>query len=130
MLAGRAESPARTEDALGWEIFGNRAIRQGNWKLRWQIRPFGKGDWELFDLAADPAERKDLAAEQPEKLKQMVALWDDYARANDVILPSRAPFETLEKRCRSASRSQPGLPAAHPKRQFVPPADMIAAPKK
>ena len=55
-----------------WEIFGNRAVRQGDWKLRWQWKPFGKGDWELFNLAADPAERKDLAAEHPDKVKALL----------------------------------------------------------
>jgi arylsulfatase len=130
VLAGKAESARPPEDALGWEIFGNRAIRQGDWKVRWQIRPFGKGEWELFNVTADPAERKDLAAEQPEKLKQMVALWDEYARANDVILPSRGPFETMEKQMPQRVPDDPGFPPLITKRQFVPPADMMAAPKK
>ena len=59
MLAGQAESPRTSQDVLAWEVFGNRAVRQGNWKLRWEWRPFGRGDWELFDLAADLAERNE-----------------------------------------------------------------------
>ena len=27
---------------------------RANWKLRWQFKPYGKADWELFNLAADP----------------------------------------------------------------------------
>lgn len=61
MLAGEADSPRTEKDYIAWEIFGNRALRQGDWKLRWQYKPFGKGDWELFNLASDPAERVDLA---------------------------------------------------------------------
>ena len=56
------------EDYLAWELFGNRAVRQGNWKLRWQWKPYGTGDWELFDLISDPGERQDLASKQPEKV--------------------------------------------------------------
>jgi arylsulfatase len=129
VLAGRAESPRTDQDVLAWEVFGNRAVRQGNWKLRWQIRPFGTGEWELFDLAADPVELKDLAAERPDKVKEMVALWDDYARQNNVILPNRTIFENLEKALPQRVPVQAGYPPANLKRQFVPPADMLAEPK-
>jgi arylsulfatase len=130
VLAGRAESPRTDQDVLAWEVFGNRAVRQGNWKLRWQIRPFGTGEWELFDLAADPVELKDLAAERPDKVKEMVALWDDYARQNNVILPNRTVFEGLEKALPQRVPVQAGYPPANLKRQFVPPPDMLADPKR
>jgi arylsulfatase A-like enzyme len=129
VLAGQAESPRSADDVLAWEIFGNRAVRQGDWKLRWQIKPFGKSDWELFDLAADPAERNDLAAERPEKVKEMIALWDDYVRTNHVVLPSRGPFETMEKQLPERVPDDPGFPPLTGKKQFVPPADMLADPK-
>jgi arylsulfatase A-like enzyme len=48
VLAGKAESPRTEKDYLAWQLFGNRAVRQGSWKLRWQSKPMGKGDWELF----------------------------------------------------------------------------------
>jgi arylsulfatase len=96
VLAGQAESPRTEQDSIAWELFGNRAVRQGDWKLRWEYKPFGKGDWELFNLAADPSERKDLAAERPDKVQALVAVWDAYVRANNVVLPSRSVFETLE----------------------------------
>jgi arylsulfatase len=129
VLAGRAESPRTDQDVLAWEVFGNRAVRQGNWKLRWQIRPFGTGEWELFDLAADSVELKDLAAERPDKVKEMVALWDDYARQNNVVLPNRTVFESLEKDLPQRVPVQAGYPPANLKRQFVPPPDMLADPK-
>ncbi|MFN7986595.1 MAG: arylsulfatase [Thermoanaerobaculia bacterium] len=130
VLEGRAESPRTDQDFLAWEVFGNRAVRQGSWKLRWQIRPFGTGDWELFDLAADPGELKDLAAEHPDKVKEMVALWDDFARRNNVVLPNRTIFESLEKALPQRVPVQPGYPPANLKRQYVPPADMLADPKQ
>jgi arylsulfatase len=129
VLAGRAESPRTEQDVLAWEIFGNHAVHQGDWKLRWQHKPFGKGDWELFNLAADPAERKDLAAEQPDKVRALVALWDAYARANNVILPSRSMFETLEDQLPKRVPDNPGYPPLVTKKQFVPPADRMAEPK-
>jgi arylsulfatase len=130
MLAGETESPRTDQDVLAWELFGNRAIRQGNWKLRWEFKPLGRGDWELFDLAADPGELKDLAAERPDKLKEMVALWDDYARRNNVVLPNRSPYETLADQLPPRVPVQTGYPPLNLKQQFVPPKDMLADPKK
>jgi arylsulfatase len=129
VLAGQAESPRTEQDYLAWEVFGNRALRQGDWKLRWEYKPFGKGDWELFNLAVDPAERKDLAAERPDKVKALVGLWDSYVRTNNVILPSRSVFETLEDQLPKRVPDDPGYPPLLYKRQFVPPADMLADPK-
>ncbi|MCC7041128.1 MAG: arylsulfatase [Burkholderiales bacterium] len=129
VLAGKAESPRTAQDYMAWEIFGNRAVRQGSWKLRWQYKPLGKEDWELFDLAADPTERHDLAAKQPDKLKAMVALWDDYVRRNNVILPSRSPFETLDDTLPARVPDDAGFPPLVTKRQFVPPKDMLAEPR-
>jgi arylsulfatase A-like enzyme len=129
VLAGQAESPRTEQDYIGWEIFGNRAVRQGDWKLRWQYKPFGKGDWELFNLAADPAERNDLAAERPDKVKALLALWDDYVRKNNVILPSRSMFETLDDQLPKRVPDDPGYPPLIYKKQFIPPRDMMADPK-
>jgi arylsulfatase len=129
MLTGQVESPRTTKDYLGWEIFGNRAVRQGDWKLRWQYKPFGKGNWELYNLATDPAERIDLAAERADKLKEMLGLWNDYVQANNVILPSRSTFETLEDKLPQRVPDDPGYPPLIYKRQFVPPKDMVADPK-
>jgi arylsulfatase A-like enzyme len=129
VLAGQAESPRTEQDYIGWEIFGNRAVRQGDWKLRWQYKPLGKGDWELFNLAADPAERNDLAAERPDKVKALLALWDDYVRKNNVILPSRSMFETLDDQLPKRVPDDPGYPPLIYKKQFIPPKDMMADPK-
>jgi arylsulfatase len=129
MLAGKVDSVRTEQDALAWEVFGNRAVRQGDWKLRWQIKPYGKSEWELFNVAKDPAERKDLAAQNPDKVKALVALWDDYVKANNVILPNRGPFETLEDQLPMRVPVEAGFPPLIYKRQFVPPKDMLADPK-
>ena len=129
VLAGQADSPRTAQDSLAWELFGNRAVRQGDWKLRWEFKPYGKGAWELFNLAADPSERKDLAAERPDKVQALVAIWDSYVRANNVVLPSRSVFETLENQLPWRTPDDPGYPPLVNRKQFVPPANMLAKPK-
>ncbi|MDQ3685701.1 MAG: arylsulfatase [Acidobacteriota bacterium] len=65
-----------------WEHEGNRAVREGKWKLvAKENQP-----WELYDLAADRTEINNLAAQHPEKVKELSAKWDTWAaRAN--VLP-------------------------------------------
>lgn len=129
VLAGRAESPRTHRDYLAWELFGNRAVRQGEWKLRWQVKPMGAGTWELFYLATDPAERHNLAAREPDRVRELAALWDTYVAANGVVLPSRSVFETMEDQLPPRVPDDPGYPPLVNKRQFVPPQDMLADPK-
>ena len=125
MLAGAAESPRTDQDYMAWEIFGNRAVRQGDWKLRWQWKPWGKGDWELFNVVTDPAERKDVSADHPDQAKALLARWDEYVKANNVILPSRSVFESSEDKMPQRFPDDAGYPPLIYKRQFVPPAALI-----
>jgi arylsulfatase A-like enzyme len=130
ILNGQAASPRTENDYIAWEVFGNRAVRQGNWKIRWEIKPIGKSDWELFNLAQDPAERNDLAAQNPDRLKEMLIIWDKYVQENNVILPDRTLFETLEDQLPTRVPVQDGYPPVNYIRQFIPPADMMAEPKE
>jgi arylsulfatase len=130
LLAGEEPALRTAQDYLAWEVFGNRALRQGDWKLRWQFKPFGKGDWELFNLANDPSERNDLASQHPDRLRSLTALWDEYVKANDVILPSRSPYEGLEEKMPERFPVQPGYPPLIYKKQFVPPAELSAEPAR
>lgn len=130
VLSGEKESPRTQLDYLAWELFGNRALRQGDWKIRWLFKPLGKSDWELFNLADDPAERTDLAAGNPDKVKEMLLLWDDYVKTNNVIIPSRSPFEGLSDQLPARFPVDAGYPPLINKRQYTPPQDMMVEPKK
>ena len=64
------EKQGRPHDTLYWRRGGgNRAIRDGDWKL---LR-YKAGAPMLFNLAEDPAERTDLAEAQPERVKLLQA---------------------------------------------------------
>ncbi len=74
------------DDPFGWELYGRRAVRQGDWKLVWdQAPPEEERRWQLFDLADDPFEQSDLSAARPEKLAEMVGVWRRYEAENGVI---------------------------------------------
>jgi len=130
MLSGETDEVRTDKEYLAWELFGNRAVRQGDWKLRWQWKPYGKGMWELFNLNSDLAERHDLASKRPEKVTAMRKLWDDYVATNNVILPSRSVYEGLEKDMSKRFPVDAGYPPLIYQKQFVPPADMMKEPTK
>ncbi len=72
---------------FGVELFGHRAIRQGDWKIVWDARaPDGQRGWALFNLATDPAEQNDLSAAEPERFAALQKLWHQYERNNGVIM--------------------------------------------
>ncbi len=113
VLAGQAESPRTAQDYLAWELFGNQALRQGPWKLRREYKPMGNGDWQLFDLAADPGERKDLATAAPRQAEG-AARAVGRLRAHE----QRRAAEPLGVRdagrpTAAARAGRPGLPAAY-----------------
>jgi len=69
------------ERRLFWEHAGNRAVRDGRWKL---VATNGR-PWELYDLQADRTETRDLAAQHSEIVARLSRLYDDWARASDVL---------------------------------------------
>lgn len=97
MLRGQGASPRTANDWLAFELFGQRAVRQGPWKALWLHPPLGTGDWQLFNLAEDIGEQKDLASANPDVLARLLELWDEYVEEDNVVLPDRHPFEQMEK---------------------------------
>lgn len=82
-LRGATDRVYAPDEAVGTELFGSRAVRQGDWK----ITDTGTGRWQLFNIADDPGETRDLAGTQPGRLAELTAQWDRYARDVGVILP-------------------------------------------
>ena len=87
LFEGRSSQVHDENFSVGWELFNWRALRQDNWKLLKLEPPFGNGRWQLYDLETDPYETKDLSAERPKKLSNMIGQWQQYVAENGVILP-------------------------------------------
>lgn len=88
-VKGEAPSVHGDDLTMGWELFGRRALRRGRSKIVWLFEPYGRGRWELFDLARDPAESRDLAEVEPERLAELIRLFEEYSARNGVVLPAR-----------------------------------------
>jgi arylsulfatase len=93
-LSGDSEAVHRADTGTGWELFGRRAIRQGDWKAVYLRAPYGPGTWQLYDLSGDPGEIDDLAASRPDKLAELLALWHRYVEETGIIFDPVSVFES------------------------------------
>jgi arylsulfatase A-like enzyme len=89
----------RPHEALYWRLGENMAIRKGDWKLvKTNERPLQDVDptifsdlsgAELYNLANDIGEKKNLAAAHPEKAKELAADWQRWNK--ELARPLWAP---------------------------------------
>ena len=87
-LNGKAKQVYSPNDAYGFELFGSRALRQGDWK----VTDIGDGQWKLFNIAADPGETRDLAAQEPAVFQRLQQAWERYAAEVGVVLPNQQEY--------------------------------------
>ncbi|MGI9644808.1 MAG: arylsulfatase [Ilumatobacteraceae bacterium] len=84
-----ADAPNRKQRQY-YEMFGNRAIWSEGWKavtmhanrMPWHLNkmlPFDEDEWELYHVAEDFSEHTNLAAEHPEKLAELIEMFDEEA---------------------------------------------------
>lgn len=91
-LSGKSDRVYPENKPVGAELFGGKALRQGDWKLIDR----GDGQWRLFNLANDPGETNNLASANPERVTALRRAWDDYALQVNVILPD-PPLAILKR---------------------------------
>jgi arylsulfatase A-like enzyme len=88
MIEGRADRSRPRGVMVAGELFGQRSVFDG----RWKALDTGDGQWHLFDIEADPSERHDRAADQPDRLLRMTAFWAAWAQEVRLILPENPPY--------------------------------------
>ena len=103
-LPGTSLAPAFTRDGavrhefIYFHHLNNRAIRVGDWKL---VAKGQDGPWELYDLKTDRCEAKDRAADYPDRVHKLSALWqkcEDGFRAQAGPPPEKKPQKrTIDK---------------------------------
>ncbi len=67
--------PLNRSQPIFWEHEGNRAIREGDWKLV-KKHP---GKWELYNISVDRVERHDLALQHADRVATMSKQWQTWA---------------------------------------------------
>lgn len=86
-----------------WEHEGNRAVRQGDWKLvsRYDYAQNTELPWELYDLKKDRSETTDISGQYPDKVIELAALFDQWAAKVNAV-----PYKTILERRKE--KTKPG----------------------
>ena len=82
----------RQHDFLYWEYGRNQAVRTG----RWFAHRKNGGAVELYDLAADPQQKKNLAAQQPDLVAKILG-WMQSSHTPSEVWPSPGESEKAFK---------------------------------
>jgi arylsulfatase A-like enzyme len=95
MVNLRSDQPEDALPARFWERLGHGAMRDGDWKLvrvfssetgaPHALTPKRPGEWELYDLAADPTETNNLAALHPDRVAAMRARYEEWQERVGVV---------------------------------------------
>lgn len=125
----RSDAPA-PRSIQYWEMFGRRAIYSDGWKA---VSEHEKGEdyaadrWRLYDTGSDFSECHDLAAAQPEKLKELQDLWWTEAESNSVMpLDDRTLVDIIVFRQPNGLMSEREI-ALHPGQGHIPQLSMVTA---
>lgn len=85
-LTGQTAQVHQPDEVIGWEQWGQRAVRIGTLKGVYEAEPGPKQPrWQVFDLSADPGENHDLGVGDPHERLLFEQLWNLYASQNQVI---------------------------------------------
>jgi arylsulfatase len=104
--ASLTDAGAPAKSTQFYAMLGQRSIYSDGW-LACTVHPplsgwgkFEQDEWELYDMRADRAQSKNLAAQEPERLASMVELWFEQAEQfNGLPLDDRTALEqTLAER--------------------------------
>jgi arylsulfatase/uncharacterized sulfatase len=85
LIEGRTDIVYGEQEAVGFELGGNAALFEGDYKIVMNRGPAGDGEWHLYDISKDPGETTDLAGSMPQRLQRMLSHYHDYSKANGVL---------------------------------------------
>ena len=108
-VLGDPGAPA-PRDRQYFEMIGHRAMWGDGWKALTRHRrnePFEDDPWELYHIDSDFSECRDVAAEHPEKLADLVGQWSEEASRYSVF-----PLDDRYLAVRASTFTPPGTPRA------------------
>ncbi|MBL6766234.1 MAG: arylsulfatase, partial [Verrucomicrobiae bacterium] len=98
-LAKHFDSDRVEPRKLFWEHEGNRAVRDGDWKLVGSRN----GPWELYDVQTDRSELNDRSAAKPDIYSKLRREWEAWAEEVGVLSPDE--FEQTRKAFNAAQKN-------------------------
>lgn len=85
LIKGEIESAYAPDESIGLEAAGQCALFKGDLKLVRNGRPYGDGEWRMYNLKNDPGENYDLKSQQPQKFADLIKDYSDYTKKYGVL---------------------------------------------
>jgi arylsulfatase A-like enzyme len=96
LINGRVDRVYSEQDAIGYELAGNAALFQGDYKIVYNRGTVGDEQWHLFNIVTDPGETNDLTSTMPDRFQAMLALYQQYMNDNGVLPVPAGYNDTLQ----------------------------------
>jgi arylsulfatase/uncharacterized sulfatase len=84
LIRGDVQRVYSATDTIGYELGGNAALFQGDYKIVLNIPPVGDSEWHLYNIVKDPGETRDLKEQMPERFEEMLDHYQQYVADNNV----------------------------------------------
>lgn len=90
-LRSPASAPPLHPEPVGEELYGRTYLVKGNWKAVFIEPPLGPkdGHWQLYNIALDRGETKDLSGQYPTLLQSLIKDWKSYMTSVGGVEPLR-----------------------------------------
>jgi arylsulfatase len=91
LLEGKADRVHDINETISSELFNNSAVFMGDWAAIWdQSHPTGK--WQLYNIAKDPGENKNVADQYPALVQKMASAYEKYSKDVGIVIPRGSVF--------------------------------------
>jgi glutathione S-transferase len=84
LAQGKTERIHAADKTIGYELGGNAALFQGDYKIVMDRGPVADGQWHLYNIVTDPGETRDLKEAMQERFSAMMAAYRKYVIDNNV----------------------------------------------
>lgn len=107
LINGEQDRIYEPDEPIGYELGGNSALFQGDYKIVLNRGPVGDGQWYLYNIADDPGETRDLSKSEPKRFQEMLNAYVRYTKENGV-LPVPKGFNAQQQVALNGLREQAG----------------------
>lgn len=84
-LSGSAIEIHSESEPIGYELGGSSVLFKGDYKIVINRFEQNETEWHLFNIKIDPGETHDLIEERPELFAEMLADYEEWEEANNVL---------------------------------------------
>ncbi len=107
LINGEQDRIYELDEPIGYELGGNSALFQGDYKIVLNRGPVGDGQWYLYNIVDDPGETRDLSKSEPKRFQEMLNAYVRYTKENGV-LPVPKGFNAQQQVALNGLREQAG----------------------